>query len=209
MIQFVQRNVVGTLELIETARSSGVQRFVFISTCAVHEKILEDRPLDETHPTWATSHYGAHKAALEQFIYSFGLGLGYPICALRPCGVYGVSHPVESSKWWSLISDVMAGRPIRCSGGGKEVHAADVARAVGILLEVSAEAITGQAFNCCDRYVSQLEVATLARRYLAISPRFKATRPFPSIRSRPKNSAPSAYVSAARSYWSRPSKSLS
>jgi hypothetical protein len=29
----------------------------------VHERILDDRPLDETHPIWPTSHCGALKAA--------------------------------------------------------------------------------------------------------------------------------------------------
>ena len=84
VLEFVEKNVLGTLQLIEAARRSDVGRFVFISTCAVHEKILDDRPLDETHPTWTTSHYGAHKAAIEQFIYSYGFGEGYPICAVRP-----------------------------------------------------------------------------------------------------------------------------
>ena len=58
LIEFVEKNVVGTLRLIEAARQAGVDRFVFLSTCAVHEKILDDRPLDETHPLWSTHHYG-------------------------------------------------------------------------------------------------------------------------------------------------------
>ena len=37
---FVQTNVVGTLRLIEAANAARVKRFVFVSTCAVHEKIL-------------------------------------------------------------------------------------------------------------------------------------------------------------------------
>ena len=81
LLPFVERNVLGTLALIEAARKAGVSRFVLVSTCAVYEKILDDRPLDEAHPTWPASHYGAHKAALEQFVYSYGLGMGYPICA--------------------------------------------------------------------------------------------------------------------------------
>ncbi len=52
-------------------------RFVFISTCAVHDVILADRPLDEAHPLWPKSHYGAHKAALEKFVHSYGLGQGW------------------------------------------------------------------------------------------------------------------------------------
>ena len=161
VVEFVQKNVVGTLELIEAAREAKVGRFVFISTCAVHEKILDDRPLDETHPLWATSHYGAHKAAIEKFVHSYGLGEGHPICALRPTGVYGVAHPVRDSKWYSLVSKVVRGETVECSRGGKEVHAADVAKAAGLLL--TAEGIAGEAYNCYDSYVSELDVATIAK----------------------------------------------
>lgn len=163
LVAFVEANVMGTLRLIEASRAGGVPRFIFISTCAVHEVILDDRPLDEAHPTWATSHYGAHKAAIESFVTSYGLGQSYPICALRPTGIYGLAHPPHASKWYRLVSDVAAGRTVKCTRGGKEVHAADVARAVAILLDAPAQAIAGQAFNCYDRYISEYDVAQLAR----------------------------------------------
>jgi len=161
VLDFVEKNVLGTLELIEAARQVGVRRFVFISTCAVHEKILADRPLDETHPTWATSHYGAHKAAIEQFVHSYGFGDGYPICALRPTGIYGLAHPPAQSRWFDLVRAVARGEDVECHGGGKEVHASDVARAVEILL--TADGIAGEAYNCCDRYISRHEVASIAK----------------------------------------------
>ena len=159
--QFAAVNIIGTLNLIQAAIDAGVPRFIFISTCAVHEKILDDRPLDEAHPLWATSHYGAHKAAIEKFVHSYGLGQGYNICALRPTGVYGLNNPIQNSKWFDLISDVALGRDVEVSGGGKEVHASDVANAVGILL--AADGISGEAYNCYDIYVSQSQVAEIAK----------------------------------------------
>lgn len=163
VLEFVDTNVLGTLRLIEAARNARVGRFVFISTCAVHEKILTDRPLDETHPTWSSSHYGAHKAAIEQFVHSYGMGLGYPICALRPSGVYGVAHPACESKWFNLVKSVVEGQEVVCQRGGKEVHAADVAKAAEVLLRADPAAIAGEAFNCCDRYISEWDVAHLAK----------------------------------------------
>lgn len=165
IISFVEKNVVGTLKLIEAARATSVPRFVYISSCAVYHKILPDRPLNETHPLWPGSHYGAHKAALENFIHSYAADVGYPICALRPTGVYGLAHPPSESKWFGLVRAVVRGESVTCEKGGKEVHASDVARAVEILLTAPADKISGEAFNCVDRYVSQWDVAHLAREF--------------------------------------------
>jgi nucleoside-diphosphate-sugar epimerase len=169
---FLEANLMGSLRLFQAAHSAGVPRFVFISTCAVHEVILDDRPLDETHPLWPTGHYGAHKAALEKFVHSYGLGQGWPICALRPTGIYGLAHPASASRWFDLAGRVLRGEPIASSRGGKEVHAADVAKAVEILLEADVKAIAGQAFNCYDRYIAEQEVARITK---------ELTRSFSSI----------------------------
>jgi nucleoside-diphosphate-sugar epimerase len=125
--------------------------------------ILDDRRLDEAHPLWPTSHYGAHKAALEAFVHSYGLGQGWPICALRPTGIYGLAHPAQASRWYDLVGQVLRGEPVASSRGGKEVHAADVARAIDLLLNADAKAVAGQSYNCYDLYVAEEHVARLAK----------------------------------------------
>jgi nucleoside-diphosphate-sugar epimerase len=160
---FLGVNLTGSLQLFQTAFEAGVSRFVFVSTCAVHERILDDRPLDETHPLWPTSHYGAHKAALEAFVHSYGLGQGWPICALRPTGIYGLAHPPQNSRWYDLVGRVLRGEQVESARGGKEVHALDVARAVQVLLFADAQRVAGQSFNCYDRYISEEQVARIAK----------------------------------------------
>jgi nucleoside-diphosphate-sugar epimerase len=160
---FFGANLVGSLQLFETAFEASIPRFVHISSCAVHDVILGDRPLDETHPLWPATHYGAHKAALEAFVHSFGLGQGWPICALRPTGIYGLAHPPRNSRWFDLVGQVLRGEPIDTPRGGKEVHVNDVARAVELLLAVDAKQLIGQSFNCYDRYVAEEEVARIAK----------------------------------------------
>jgi nucleoside-diphosphate-sugar epimerase len=160
---FLGVNLAGSLQLFQAAFEAGVPRCVFVSTCAVHEVILPDRPLDETHPLWPTSHYGAHKAALEAFVHSYGLGQGWPICALRPTGIYGLAHPPADSRWYALVGQVLRGEPVATAKGGKEVHAADVARAIDLLLNADAKAVAGQSFNCYDLYVSEQHVARIAK----------------------------------------------
>ena len=158
---FVEANLLGTIRLVEAAKQANVSKFIFLSTCAVHEEILDDRPLDETHPLWPKTHYGAHKAAIEKFVHSYGFGDGYDICSLRPSGVYGLRDPREASKWFDIILKVKNGEPVNCRRGGKEVHASDVAKACEVLL--NSKNVMGQAFSCCDRYVSEFDVATIAK----------------------------------------------
>jgi nucleoside-diphosphate-sugar epimerase len=175
--QFVEKNVVGTIRLIEAARRAGVSRFLFISTCAVHDKILGDRPLDETHPLWPASHYGAHKAAIEAFVHSYGLGHDFPICALRPTGIYGLAHPPRKSKWFDLVAAVARGEDVECRRAGKEVHAADVARAAALLL--TADGVAGESYNCYDRSISEFEVATIAKELTSSHGTIRGTAPTP------------------------------
>ncbi len=162
--EFLECNLMGSLSLMNASRMAGVEHFIFISTCAVHEVILEDRLLDEAHPLWPQTHYGAYKAAVEKFVHSFGLGGGWNVCSLRPTGIYGLAHPAEKSKWVDLIRKVKTEAEISLSKGGKEVHAADVAKAVSMLLH--AEGIAGQVFNCYDMYISEGEVARIAKEIL-------------------------------------------
>lgn len=177
LLEFCERNVMGSLRLIEAARAARVPRFIFVSTCAVHDKILDDRKLDERHPTWPASHYGAYKAAVEQFVHSYGWGHNYDICALRPTGVYGLAEPANESKWFDLVAKVVRGENVTCQRGGKEVHAADVAKAAGILL--TAEGITGECYNCYDTYFSEHDVAEVAKQIAGSRSKIEGARPAP------------------------------
>lgn len=192
VVDFAEVNLMGTLRLMQAAKRAAIDRFVFISTCGVHDVILDDRPLDETHPLWPLSHYGAHKAAIEKFVHSFGLPCrpapgdvpthrhlaareAWGICALRPVGIYGIRRPLDRSKWYPIVRDVMAGRPIDDPSGGKEVHARDVARAVELLLHTDLHTMAGQSYNCCDHYVSAVDVAQIARQLTASPSRIIGT----------------------------------
>jgi len=164
LMEFLQLNLMGSLSLINLSKEIGIDRFIFISTCAVHEVILDDRPLDEAHPLWSLSHYGAYKASVEKFVHSFGYGEAWNICAVRPTGIYGLTHPPEHSKWFDLIKRAKKGGRISVATGGKEVHAADVAKAVSLLLQ--SDGIAGQAYNCYDMYIADQEVARIASEIL-------------------------------------------
>mgnify|MGYP001450632717 CR=1 FL=1 len=50
---------------------------------------------------------------------------------------------------------------VKVSNGGKEVHVDDVALAIELLLGI--DGIEGQACSCCDLYISEFDVANVAK----------------------------------------------
>ena len=161
VVALVEQNLLATIRLIEASKIAQVGRIVVITSGAVHDIILQDRPLDEAHPLWPKTHYGATKAAIEAFVSSYGHGAGLTIAALRPTSIYGLAEPLAASRYHDLIAAVVRGDHVTCSKGGKQVHAHDVARATALLL--TAERIAGQVYDCTDMFVAERDVATLAR----------------------------------------------
>lgn len=173
-VAYFQTNVIGSLQLIEAAARANVQRFVFLSSGAVHDRVLAERTLDESHPLWPSSIYGASKAAIETLVHAYGWSGKLEVCTLRPTAIYGLADPPERSKWFDLVRDIAAGQDVQADGGGKMVHVADVARAAMKLVTTS-DPIAGETFNCCDRLISRFEVAQIAKRLSASTSQITGT----------------------------------
>ena len=83
-------NVMGTVNILEAARKSGVRRVVFASTAAVYGDVAQSRlPLVEETPLLPLSFYGFTKMAAEHYLglYQRNYGLSYVV--LRFANVYG------------------------------------------------------------------------------------------------------------------------
>ena len=157
---YLRSNLTGSLALLTAARNSGLARAVILSSRAVYGRQPPGAALTEDMAVAPDSHYGAAKAALEAFASSLAFQDGWPVCALRPTGVYGLAPEIERSKWFDLVGDLLAGRPV-AARGGTEVHGRDVAAAVSLLLDAPAGTIAGQAFNCSDIYVTTRDIAAI------------------------------------------------
>ena len=162
-VQFFQSNVIGSMCLLQASAKVKTSRFIFISSGAVHDRIVDGRPLDETHPLWPNSLYGSYKASTETLVHHFGGSGKLNACSLRPTVIYGVANPIENSKWFSLIQKVKHGENVDVGGGSKCVHVSDVAKSA-ILLSTTDHPVAGETFNCCDRMISNDEVAEIACR---------------------------------------------
>jgi len=161
-VGYWRTNATGSLMLLEAAAGANAKRFVFVSSGAVHDRVIPSLPLDEKHPKRCSTLYGACKASIESMIQHYGFSGKLITASLRPTSIYGVDDPVEQSKWFGLVRQVVSGQSVEATGGSKSVHAADVAKATLLLLEQD-DSIAGEAFECSDRMISNHEVATLAK----------------------------------------------
>jgi nucleoside-diphosphate-sugar epimerase len=164
---WLHTNLTGSLKLLLAARAAGVKQIVFLSSRAVFSRTEPGRVLDENHPTWPDTHYGAYKVAVEALLRSFATVEGIVCTSVRATGVYGKIWPVERSKWWSIIQAVLAGQPVTTSRAGTEVHGDDLARTISALL-AGPEHIP-EIVHLSDLVVSHRQIVSLAQQAAGLS----------------------------------------
>jgi len=159
----LQSNLVGTLRLLERARSAGVKQFIFVSSVAALHEISDEwhGRITETHPTWPGGLYGAYKAAVEAYLKAYFHSHGMNTSAWRPAAVYGIDPNLRRSQWYDLIAAVRQGATIDDARGGKITHVQDVADALA--LAVGNDSTAGQFYALVDGYIYRQRVAEMAR----------------------------------------------
>jgi len=156
-----ERNVLASLRLLESARLARVEQFLFVSSVAVYHEILPDRKLDENHPTWPGSIYGAYKASIEPHLKAYHVAYGMNTSAWRPAAVYGVDPVLKNSQWYDLVDKARRGESIDTPQGGKITHVQDVADA--LTLAVGDASVAGQFYNLVDGYMYWQAAAEFAK----------------------------------------------
>ncbi len=84
----VTTNVLGTLNVLQIARSSGVRRVVQASTSEVYGT-AQYVPIDEKHPLQGQSPYSASKIGADKLAESFGRTYRLPVVLVRPFNTFG------------------------------------------------------------------------------------------------------------------------
>ena len=85
---YVQTNVVGTLNMLNAAKRTGVRRFVHTSTSEVYGTALYV-PISEDHPLQAQSPYSASKIGADALAHSYWSSFNLPVVTLRPFNTFG------------------------------------------------------------------------------------------------------------------------
>jgi len=108
---YVRTNVEGTLNVLQVARDSDLDRLVHTSTSEVYGS-ARYVPIDENHPLHGQSPYSATKIAADKLAESFHLSFGVRVVTIRPFNTYG---PRQSARAVipTIVSQALAGTDIR------------------------------------------------------------------------------------------------
>jgi len=107
---FREVNTKGTLVLAKAAASSGVKRFVFISSIKVHGEENENlEPFSENEHLYPVDPYGISKLEAEQQLIRIGKETGMEVVIIRPPLIYG---PGVKANFRSMINWVQRSWPI-------------------------------------------------------------------------------------------------
>lgn len=131
-----QVNLVGFLNLIESARKHGLKRVVFSSTGGAIYGEQDQFPCDEDHPKRPVSPYGVAKLATEAYLFFYKVEYGIDYLALRFGNVYGPRQDPHGEAGVVAIfcGRILDGKPVTIYGDGTQtrdyVYVGDVVRAV-------------------------------------------------------------------------------
>jgi len=131
-----QVNLVGFLNLIESARKHGLKRVVFSSTGGAIYGEQDNFPCDEDHPKRPVSPYGVAKLATEAYLFFYKVEYGIDYLALRFGNVYGPRQDPHGEAGVVAIfcGRILDGQAVTIYGDGTQtrdyVYVGDVVRAV-------------------------------------------------------------------------------
>ena len=85
---YVDTNIKGTLNVLQAARDSDLERVLVTSTSEVYGT-AQYVPIDEKHPFQGQSPYSATKIGADRLAESFYRSFGLPVTIVRPFNTYG------------------------------------------------------------------------------------------------------------------------
>ena len=92
---YVDTNVTGTLNVLQAAMDTNVERIIHTSTSEVYGT-ARFVPITENHPLQGQSPYSATKIAADQLAFSFYSSFGLPVVIARPFNTYGARQSARA-----------------------------------------------------------------------------------------------------------------
>ncbi|HEY6328417.1 MAG TPA: NAD(P)-dependent oxidoreductase, partial [Blastocatellia bacterium] len=142
----------GSLNVLAEGRHSGIQRFVFASTCSNYGKMRDpEHYVDETSELRPISLYAETKVEIEKLLLNPGQINGLCATALRFATVFGVSPRMRFDLTVNEFTLEMLTKQ-KLTVFGEQfwrpyIHVRDVARAIVHVLRAPEEQVCNQVFN--------------------------------------------------------------
>jgi NAD dependent epimerase/dehydratase len=108
---YVRTNVTGTLNVVQAARETDIERVVHTSTSEVYGT-AQSVPIGEDHPLQGQSPYSASKIGADKIAEAFHLSFEIPLVTVRPFNTFG---PRQSARAVipAIVSQCLAGDVVR------------------------------------------------------------------------------------------------
>lgn len=165
---YVETNINGTLNVLQTAREYAIHRVVHTSTSEVYGT-AQYVPSDEKHPLQGQSPYSATKIGADKLAESFHLAFGVPVVTVRPFNTFG---PRQSARAVipTIINQGLAGRAVKLGSLTPTRDLNYVANTVdGFLAAAHAPNVIGRTLNLAyGREISIGDLAALIGRLLGM-----------------------------------------
>lgn len=167
----LQINVMGTINVCEAVRLTGVKRLVHISTLSVYNRRLEgSTPISENFPRGDGFAYGNSKVAKELMLEAYQRLYGFELIVLRLANVYGLGHfwggSAGGGKIQTLLEKGIRGETARIpqeqTMSFEYIYFKDVGRAIDLAATVPLPAKT--VFNIGTGQVLTFDELTKAAR---------------------------------------------
>jgi UDP-glucose 4-epimerase len=135
-LQDARINVLGTVNVLEAARTSGTKKFVFFSSGGTVYGQPEDLPVSESQQTAPENPYGTSKLASEEYLAMYRRAFGFESTILRLANVYGPRQDPHGEAGVVAIFTLamLGGNQITIFGDGNDerdyVYVSDVVDAV-------------------------------------------------------------------------------
>ncbi len=143
-------NATGTLRLLDSSLRVGVRRFVYVSSSEVYGTALRV-PMDELHPTFPHTVYGAGKLAGEAYARAYHRTYGLETVIVRPFNTYGPRSHHEGDAGELVprfLVRLMNGLPPVIFGSGKQArdftYVEDIAAGI---MAAGARDVVGETLN--------------------------------------------------------------
>ncbi|HWP56263.1 MAG TPA: NAD(P)-dependent oxidoreductase [Candidatus Acidoferrales bacterium] len=104
----MQINVMGTINVAEVVRLTGVKRLILVSTFGVYDRRLEGpSPIAESFPRGPGEAYGNSKTAKELMVEAYQRLYGFELIVTRLANVYGFGHFAGGSGGGEMIQNML------------------------------------------------------------------------------------------------------